>query len=707
MLPTLNLDDEQYPEISKRAKKLISTMYPEWTDYNEHDPGITLIELFAWLQEMQQYHLNQISKESYAKYLRLLGVHRKGNTPARVYLNVPASSGNLYIRKGCTAYAGDIPFETVSEEFVGQSEIRKLCSYHGVGEKADYQEMDLKQGLFQYFPFGTEPVPEACFEMFLSQPICKGEVISLYVQVYEKYPVERNPIGDREFYPLAEITYDYFDGAQWLPIKVIRDDTWQLITSGAIKLKIPEHSYSEGDGNTEPNEDGKDGVYKLRLTLHRTEYDTAPIIEKIHMNMIEVIQRQTLIESYYTKAVWRDGRYLVWDPMVEVEEEMQTVFIETGENTYRLARSKLLNRGYKNDCFELLEEENQGQEIPIQIVHCRTRPQLLSNLQEGDGFPNQVYELFEKGIIAEEFDLLIEDEVQKASYHRWTRVEDFDQSSPEDRHYIVDEEKGVVRFGDCIHGRAPEGRIQMISYAITKGIDGNVMPGKIDSMEVCHHSIAVTNYQNARFGSNCESIAQCFENWRMNSAQPSRAVTYKDYEEVVLSTPGLMVRKAKAIPITRMKKGDGSVEDHCIYLVVDPYTTLKQRTLSQAYLRNIYRRLEQVRMVGTKYHILSAEQIGISIYAEVTASVDYANPRKYIEQAVTEYVKTELADFGTVVLYSNIYGIIDTLECVTCINSLSLEASGRGITRSSNGDIILPPNGILYIQNINLTISVG
>src|SRR4030095_4453744 len=54
------------------ARTLIPSLYPAWTDHNPTDPGIILIELFAWLTEMTIYHLNRITDANYIAVLRLL-----------------------------------------------------------------------------------------------------------------------------------------------------------------------------------------------------------------------------------------------------------------------------------------------------------------------------------------------------------------------------------------------------------------------------------------------------------------------------------------------------------------------------------------------------------------------------------------------------------------------------------------------------------
>ena len=48
------------------------TYDPSWTNHNPSDPGITLIELFAWLTEMLIYRVNRVPERNYAKFLKLL-----------------------------------------------------------------------------------------------------------------------------------------------------------------------------------------------------------------------------------------------------------------------------------------------------------------------------------------------------------------------------------------------------------------------------------------------------------------------------------------------------------------------------------------------------------------------------------------------------------------------------------------------------------
>ncbi|WP_437727128.1 putative baseplate assembly protein [Sorangium sp. So ce861] len=76
-----NLDDRSYEELFAELRRRIPAYLPEWTDHNESDPGITLLQLFAWLMETAIFRLNQAPDERmYAAFLNLVGL---GPAPAR------------------------------------------------------------------------------------------------------------------------------------------------------------------------------------------------------------------------------------------------------------------------------------------------------------------------------------------------------------------------------------------------------------------------------------------------------------------------------------------------------------------------------------------------------------------------------------------------------------------------------------------------
>src|ERR1700730_6897320 len=82
-LPGPNLDDRRFQELVNESKRLVQQWCPEWTDHNVHDPGVTLIELFAWMTDQVVYRLNRVPDRMYVKFLELLGVRLFPPTAAR------------------------------------------------------------------------------------------------------------------------------------------------------------------------------------------------------------------------------------------------------------------------------------------------------------------------------------------------------------------------------------------------------------------------------------------------------------------------------------------------------------------------------------------------------------------------------------------------------------------------------------------------
>ncbi len=121
-LPLPNLDDRTYADLVKEMRALIPRYAPNWTNHNVSDPGITLLELLAWLTEALIYRLNRIPEASRSRLLELLGAVLPAQ-PATANLNVTAVGlkENLLL-PGATPLTANpgykditLPFETVCD----------------------------------------------------------------------------------------------------------------------------------------------------------------------------------------------------------------------------------------------------------------------------------------------------------------------------------------------------------------------------------------------------------------------------------------------------------------------------------------------------------------------------------------------------------------------------------------------------------------
>lgn len=98
-----NLDDRNYADLVEEARGLIPNYAPEWTNHNASDPGITLVELFAYLSELLIYRLNRVTAANYLSFLKLLngpnwrpfGKLPEELSPAEILQSIPATILNL------------------------------------------------------------------------------------------------------------------------------------------------------------------------------------------------------------------------------------------------------------------------------------------------------------------------------------------------------------------------------------------------------------------------------------------------------------------------------------------------------------------------------------------------------------------------------------------------------------------------------------
>src|SRR5215213_1078292 len=80
-VPTI--DDRRHADLVSDALARIAVHTPEWTNFNRSDPGVTLVEVFAFLTESLLYRANQIPERNRRKFLSLLGIPLQPGAAAR------------------------------------------------------------------------------------------------------------------------------------------------------------------------------------------------------------------------------------------------------------------------------------------------------------------------------------------------------------------------------------------------------------------------------------------------------------------------------------------------------------------------------------------------------------------------------------------------------------------------------------------------
>ncbi len=229
-LPAPNLDDRTFEDILEEAKKLIPKYCPQWTDFNPSDPGMTVIELMAWMTEMVLYRLNRVPNKNYIKFLELMGVRLKAPQPSRAWVTFNITSRAKeedlpLIPAGARVSTGEtegkpILFETVDSLNLTSTHIMKVFSKYK-DEFADYTH-HLKEGI-KGVPifFGEKNVPHVLYlgDSTLGN-IGKDTLLKINVTVFTKSISGLN------------VEWECWDGKDWNIIIPIEDNTIGFRESG-------------------------------------------------------------------------------------------------------------------------------------------------------------------------------------------------------------------------------------------------------------------------------------------------------------------------------------------------------------------------------------------------------------------------------------------------------------------------------------------
>jgi len=221
MIPSPKLDDRSFQDIVEEAITMIPRYAPEWTNHNPSDPGITLIELAAWMTDLLLFRLNQVPDKNYVAFLNLLGIKLRPPRAARALLQfkVVEGSGKQRVPRGTqvsTPQAGDdqtVTFETSGDLVVHEVKLDRCFSYYddSFSDNSRYLDAATENGA---------PPPMIGFEAFggaqrvdrfiyLSDPRFAGVGEASVLRIYLGTP-ER---GGRDLARLLE--WEYWNGQRW------------------------------------------------------------------------------------------------------------------------------------------------------------------------------------------------------------------------------------------------------------------------------------------------------------------------------------------------------------------------------------------------------------------------------------------------------------------------------------------------------------
>jgi predicted phage baseplate assembly protein len=334
-IPVPNLDDRKFQDIVDEAKRLIPTYCPEWTNHNLSDPGVALIELFAWMTEMTLFRLNQVPDAFYARMLNLIGFDRFPATAARCDLTfwlvdaigqpvvVPAGT-----QVGTNGQGGEQRvFTTLDDLTISQPQLIAALTSTGADSYADVWDT-LRISTQSVTCFPHDPMsPGDCFLLGFERAVAGNALLMT---------ISANVQGIGVIPGKPPLRWEVWQGDGWIPVDVYRDSTGGLNRDGEIVLLIPPVH--------EPLTLGGRRAYWLRAKLlapapGQPSYGASPQIRNIRIDSIggSVTAEHSDIagrEILGTSSGKPDQVFAVRDTPVLPRRPGETIEVSDGENTH-------------------------------------------------------------------------------------------------------------------------------------------------------------------------------------------------------------------------------------------------------------------------------------------------------------------------------------------------------------------------------------
>jgi predicted phage baseplate assembly protein len=534
-VPALRLDDLTWAEMMEAIRERIpGASQGRWTLHAPVDPGITLLELYAWLLEQRLYLLDQVPDGLVRNVLGLLGIPAPAPAiPAATVLALrplaPASSAPsapastpVAPPPGAPHPPSAVPAGTQLVRALGAQRV-VFSTQHTValippgpwrllvGDRT--ADLHVFGGVNLLRPPDSQPGPAAASSWQPSSPPPVELVLTvpagfdppsdawlgllLELETSLRVLPSWSPQAVDDVPPPAQITWSYETSpGQFQAFEApgeLDDGTGGLRRSGVVRLAWPD-AWRPAPGTPPParaSATAQPGAgpaveRRLRLTIGQASFSAPPRLLGLALNA--VIAR-------HLQAVIPDGAAL------------ERLDAQLG--------------GWLSLPGQSLNLDAAGPSPGTVDGHLMDDPATVQlTLTERDGVS-----------------------------HTWTATGDLATHGPADRVFEIDRATGSLRFGDGLTGRVPvvaqrspaDPPRLSLTYQLGGGEDGNlgVVPWSCDTIP-----IEAISAVPASFGQAPETIEQARGRAASELARPTRAVTVPDFEQIALDTPGVDIARA-------------------------------------------------------------------------------------------------------------------------------------------------------------------
>lgn len=499
-LPLPNLDTRRWNDLLDEGRALIPRYAPAWTDHNVHDPGITLMELLAWLVEQDVYRVNRVPERHRRKFLALAGFAPRPPQPAQVALTF-ALAGSTTLQSvpaGVTLATGGgatplLRFRTTAPLTVTAVALAALQVFDGT----DYSDQTrLWRDRLPFPLLGENPASAAtadadqqpAFYLGFDAKLPKDETVTLWFWFADgrsdaaerarilaeaeeaaaacqplrpqkscgPEPDDKNAIAPQVdvAHHSVRLAWEYWDGGAWRDLgDSVSDDTRGLTLDGAARVTLPADMVDRAVGAV-----GEKYFY-LRARLAAGRPDAAPQLAHLALNTVTAVQA-TAARHTFTIAPG------VVPPPEEApqpgkQQPIRFALADDGAVTSLHAGSAADGPDVFVIGYKAATADTPGT-ITLTLVP----------LGSGAGLPQQQVTLPDAPVAFGEARVWT---LTPSGFAAWQQRPDLDASQRSDAHFTLDATAGTITFGDGERGRvAPAGATILAAYDFTAGAAGNV-----------------------------------------------------------------------------------------------------------------------------------------------------------------------------------------------------------------------------------------
>jgi predicted phage baseplate assembly protein len=303
-----------------------------------------------------------------------------------------------------------------------------------------------------------------------------------------------------------------------------------------------------------------------------------------------------------------------------------------------------------------------------------------------NGQPSQQLRMTGAPVVAESVALYsLETTAAGTAWRKWDARVDLIASGPADAHFVLDASRGTISFGDAHHGRvAPVGAVFAAAYETTRGAGGQTGAGVVST--IVDPSLAATAYianpGAAEGGADAETLAQAMGRAIELREAVWRAMTAKDIRTIALEAPGTLVGRAEVK--LNSYPGLNCVQAHGVISVfIMPDAPGKRPQPSAGLLRVLAARLNNRRIVGTRFIVLGPDYVTVTVQASVkqVAYADRSQVAANVKAALNAFFDPLTGGpdgagwpFGRGVYRSEVLQVMDQTAGVDYVRSLDLVA---------------------------------